>query len=562
MKFFSSLRFQVAFTFLIVVIVTTLSLGSLLIKETETKFWKAEEEKLSTIGRQLVSSYNRVSEKLKVQADLLNTDLDVIKKTQLETALFDYTKPIHEENEEIGVGFFIYGDDFNRPLAVQESKSKDSEKIRVVFPVYENGKKAGFVWVEEPKDLVLSEIESLKAKERNIILVVLLISGILAIYISLMFVKKVTIIKTGLENLKSDLSYKLPVMNGEIGEISRAINDLSTSLLVSRSNSEKILETIASGVLIVSRDGIVKEFNRACEELLGVRKKDVIGKRYTLFPHLKEIVETVKGGGKFREKKIKIGGNEKIFHIFSTPFNGDDLLISVEDVTEEVKLLEEKRRTEALKTLGMFTTGVAHEIRNPLTSIKGFAQILEKRLEGKGGDEERYIKTILSEVKRLENILKDLLMYGRPSPPNKIMTNISKVIRDSLSLLNEKLKEKNIKVEIDFEYDPRFSFDPKQMEQVFINLILNAIDASEFNSKIVIRTKKAQSGILIEVKDFGFGIKEEDREKIFMPFFTTKEKGTGLGLPISQKIVEMHDGRIWFNSNEDGTTFFVYIPIK
>ncbi|HDH63164.1 MAG TPA: PAS domain-containing protein, partial [Firmicutes bacterium] len=296
MKFFSSLRFQVAFTFLIVVIVTTLSLGSLLIKETETKFWKAEEEKLSTIGRQLVSSYNRVSEKLKVQADLLNTDLDVIKKTQLETALFDYTKPIHEENEEIGVGFFIYGDDFNRPLAVQESKSKDSEKIRVVFPVYENGKKAGFVWVEEPKDLVLSEIESLKAKERNIILVVLLISGILAIYISLMFVKKVTIIKTGLENLKSDLSYKLPVMNGEIGEISRAINDLSTSLLVSRSNSEKILETIASGVLIVSRDGIVKEFNRACEELLGVRKKDVIGKRYTLFPHLKEIVETVKGG--------------------------------------------------------------------------------------------------------------------------------------------------------------------------------------------------------------------------------------------------------------------------
>ncbi len=562
MKFFTSLRFQVAVTFLVVVIITTLSLGSLLIKETETKFWKAEEEKLSTIGRQLVSSYNRVSEKLKVQADLLNTDLNVVKKTQLETALFDYTKPIHEENEEIGVGFFIYGDDFNRPLAVQESKSKDSEKIRVVFPIYENGEKAGFVWVEEPKDLVLSEIESLKAKERNIILVVLLISGILAIYISLMFVKKVTIIKTGLENLKSDLSYKLPVMSGEIGEISRAINDLSTSLLVSRSNSEKILETIASGVLIVSRDGTVKEFNRACEELLGVRKKDVIGKDYTLFPHLKEIVESVKGGGRFREKKIKVGGNEKIFHIFSTPFNGDDLLISVEDVTEEVKLLEEKRRTEALKTLGMFTTGVAHEIRNPLTSIKGFAQILEKKLEGKGGDEERYIKTILSEVRRLENILRDLLMYGRPSPPNKIMTNISKAIKDSLSLLNEKLKEKDIKVEIDFEYDPRFSFDPKQMEQVFINLILNAIDASEFNSKIIIRTKRAQNGILIEVKDFGFGIKEEDREKIFMPFFTTKEKGTGLGLPISQKIVEMHDGKIWFNSNKDGTTFFVYIPIK
>lgn len=562
MKFFTSLRFQVAVTFLVIVIITTLSLGSLLIKETETKFWKAEEEKLSTIGRQLVSSYNRVSEKLKVQADLLNTDLEVVKKTQLETALFDYTKPIHEENEEIGVGFFIYGDDFNRPVAIQESKSKDSEKIRVVFPIYENGKKAGFVWVEEPKILVLSEIESLKAKERNIIYAVLFISGILAIYISLMFVKKVTIIKNGLESLKSDLTYKLPVMSGEIGEISKAINDLSRSLLVSRSNSEKILETIASGVLIISKDGIVKEFNRACERLLEVRKRDVLGKEYTQIPHLREIVDSVKVGGKFREKKIKVGGNEKIFHIFSTPFNGEDILISVEDVTEEVKLLEEKRRTEALKTLGMFTTGVAHEIRNPLTSIKGFAQILEKKLEGKGKDEEKYIRTILSEVRRLENILKDLLMYGRPSPPNKIMTNISKAIKDSLSLLNDKLKEKNIKVETYFEYDPKFSFDPKQMEQVFINLILNAIDTSEFNSKILIKTKRAQNGILIEIKDFGFGIKEEDKEKIFMPFFTTKEKGTGLGLPISQKIVEMHGGRIWFVSNKDGTTFFVYIPIK
>ena len=222
--------------------------------------------------------------------------------------------------------------------------------------------------------------------------------------------------------------------------------------------------------------------------------------------------------------------------------------------------MRKKEKTEALKTLGIFTTGVAHEIRNPLTSIKGFTQILEKRLES-NEEEMKYISTILSEIKRLEDIVKDLLTYGRPSPPNKIQSNLSNVIKDSVSLLSDKLKEKNLKVEYDTSFDPKFNFDPKQMEQVTLNLIMNAIDSSDYGSKIIVRMKKYEEGILLEIKDFGFGIKEEDKEKIFTPFFTTKERGTGLGLSISQKIVEMHNGRIWFTSNIEGTSFFVYLPI-
>jgi Signal transduction histidine kinase len=185
---------------------------------------------------------------------------------------------------------------------------------------------------------------------------------------------------------------------------------------------------------------------------------------------------------------------------------------------------------------------------------------LEKKFEN-DGDELKYTRTILNEVKRLEDIVKDLLMYGRPSPPNKVQSNISNVIKDSISLLNEKMNEKNIVVEVDINYDPKFNFDPKQMEQVILNLLLNAIESSDFNGKVIIKTKKYEDGILIEVKDFGFGIKDEDKEKIFTPFFTTKEKGTGLGLPISQKLVEMHNGKIWFHSDQNGTSFFVYLPI-
>jgi len=560
MKFFNTLRFQVIVSFFVVVIISTFILGSLMIRIMEDNLWKAEEEKLTTIAKQLEIAYTRIIDKLIITASTQKIDLNTVKRFYLEKSLEDYTYPIHEQNPLYGVGYFIYGEYFNRPIAFYESTSTFSEKYRVVLTLYENGEEAGYVWVEEPKDVVYSKINQFKTTQRNLLYIVVLISGIFAIYISTIFVRKVTVIKNGLENLKVDLTYKLPKMSGEMGEISYAINDLAQTLLITRSNSEKILETINSGVLVITKDGVIKEANRAFEKFFNLRKKDIIEKNFSLIPLLKDIIGDVLNKGNLKERKVKIGKDEKIFNIFSTPFNSNEILITFEDVTEEVKLIEEKRRTEALKTLGIFTTGVAHEIRNPLTAIKGFAQILEKKFEN-DGDELKYTRTILDEVKRLEDIVKDLLMYGRPSPPNKIFSNISNVIKDSISLLQEKIKEKNINIELDLNFDPKFNFDPKQMEQVFLNLILNAIESSDYNGKIIVKTKKYEDGILIEVKDFGFGIKEEDKEKIFTPFFTTKERGTGLGLPISQKLVEMHNGRIWFTSDQNGTSFFVYLPL-
>ncbi|MGB9750309.1 MAG: ATP-binding protein [Caldisericia bacterium] len=559
MKFFSSLRFQVIASFFILVVLATFFLGSLLIKQTETNLWNVEDEKLTTIAKQLALAYNRVIEKFPTMAETLKTDVETVKKFYLERSLDDYTSPVHDQNPEIGVGFFIYGESFNRPIAFYESQSPLSEKMRVVLPLNEKGEEVGYVWIEEPKDIVYSRINELKRTQRNLIIYVVIISGIFAIYISTLFVSKVNVVKKGLQDLKSDLTYKIPKMSGELGEISYAINDLSQTLYITRSNSEKILESINSGVIVLSKEGLIKDINRATEELLEIKKKDILNKRYVDFPILKELFSDIKTKDNIKEKRIKIGNSEKIFNINSSPFNSEEILITIDDVTEEVKLLEEKRKTEALKTLGIFTTGVAHEIRNPLTSIKGFTQILEKRLESKE-EEMKYISTILSEIKRLEDIVKDLLTYGRPSPPNKIQLNLLNVVKDSISLLQDKLKEKNIKVEYDISFDPKFNFDPKQMEQVALNLMLNAIESSDYGSKIIIRMKKYEEGVLLEIKDFGFGIKEEDKEKIFTPFFTTKERGTGLGLPISQKIVEMHNGRIWFASDGEGTSFFVYLP--
>jgi len=193
MKFFSSLRFQVVISFFILVVLATFFLGSLLIKQTEANLLNVENEKLTTIAKQLALAYDRVIEKLPTMAETLKIDYDKVKSFYLDISLEDYTSPVHEQNPEFGVGYFIYGESFNRPVAFYESESPLSEKTRVVLPLYERGEEVGYVWIEEPKDIVYSKINELKQTQRNIIIYVVIISGLFSLYISTMFVRKVTL---------------------------------------------------------------------------------------------------------------------------------------------------------------------------------------------------------------------------------------------------------------------------------------------------------------------------------------------------------------------------------
>lgn len=192
MKFFNSLRFQVIVSFFVVVIISTLLLGSIMIRSMEDNLWKAEEEKLTTIAKQLEIAYTRIIDRLITTASIQKIDLKTAKRLYLERSLEDYTYTIHEQNPLYGVGYFIYGDYFNRPVAFYESSSTFSEKYRVVIPLYEFGEETGYVWVEEPKEVVNSKINQLKLTQRNILYIVVLISGLFAIYISTIFVRKVT----------------------------------------------------------------------------------------------------------------------------------------------------------------------------------------------------------------------------------------------------------------------------------------------------------------------------------------------------------------------------------
>lgn len=219
--------------------------------------------------------------------------------------------------------------------------------------------------------------------------------------------------------------------------------------------------------------------------------------------------------------------------------------------------IEEAKQTEALKTLGIFTTGIAHEIRNPLTSIKGYASLLEKKLQGR--PEAKYVVPIRSEADRLELLVKDLLTFGRPSPIQPVTFDLAEFFGSLGELMSQQLEEGHAVLDVQVPHIT-VTWDARQSEQMFMNLLQNAIQSLQDKNggTVTVVARTDADRVIVEVRDTGVGIKDEDKPKMFTPFFTTKEHGTGLGLPISQKIASIHNGVITYESSAGvGTTFTV-----
>lgn len=231
---------------------------------------------------------------------------------------------------------------------------------------------------------------------------------------------------------------------------------------------------------------------------------------------------------------------------------------AVTDLAHSLKRsIEEAKQTEALKTLGTFTTGIAHEVRNPLTSIKGYASILEKKLQGR--PEARYVVPIRSEADRLDALVKDLLTFGRPAPVQPVAFDLQEFFKSLGNLMSQQFRDGHATLELDI---PQIEviWDARQTEQLFMNLLQNAVQAMQGKNggTVIVSATTEGERIIVNVHDTGVGIREEDKPHMFTPFFTTKEHGTGLGLPISQKIASFHDGIITYESTEgEGATFTV-----
>jgi two-component system NtrC family sensor kinase len=235
------------------------------------------------------------------------------------------------------------------------------------------------------------------------------------------------------------------------------------------------------------------------------------------------------------------------------------------------KIQTELIRSEKLISLGRLSAGVAHEIRNPLNAMKGAIVYLQKRRSEDSLIRE-YTQLILEEITRLNEFVTEFLYFARQSPCNRVPTDFNELLQNALNLLDEEFRNKGITVSFHVDSSlPLLEIDPHQMEQVFLNLFVNAVHAMLDGGTLAVSAalqKSVRKGItslkaVVEVKDDGIGISQEYLKSIFDPFFSTKETGTGLGLPISLGIIEGHGGTMHILSKEgEGTTVIVELPLE
>jgi signal transduction histidine kinase len=233
------------------------------------------------------------------------------------------------------------------------------------------------------------------------------------------------------------------------------------------------------------------------------------------------------------------------------------------------KQIQEMQRTEQLRVCGEMAAGLAHEIRNPLAGMKISIEVLLSELNIEERDRDVLLR-VIEQIRNIEILMKNLLNYARPAAAEPVSVSINKILEKSIYFIERHPSFisgepfKQIQKELDDSL-PEIICDPQQLQQVFLNLLLNAADAVTEGGMITVITRHAERGktILIELRDTGKGIPDEMREKIFQPFYTTKGKGTGLGLAVSKRIVEEHGGSIEVaNQLSGGVTFTVILPVN
>ncbi|MEG6521653.1 ATP-binding protein [Desulfotomaculum sp. 1211_IL3151] len=227
---------------------------------------------------------------------------------------------------------------------------------------------------------------------------------------------------------------------------------------------------------------------------------------------------------------------------------------------EKKRLQDELMRSERLVALGRLVTGVAHELRNPLGIVRATVQVMEGEYKNLEGIKD-YSKVICEQIDRGNKVIQELLDFGRPSKPIVSPTDLNWLLESVLTFTHPMLRQNNIKLMKEYASLPKANIDSDRIKQVFVNLIINAIQAMPDGGSLTIRTFAEKDYLIVQFSDTGKGITAKDLPRIFDPFYTTKEDGAGLGLSICHQIIHLHKGAIWVsNTSPAGTTFDVRLP--
>lgn len=347
-----------------------------------------------------------------------------------------------------------------------------------------------------------------------------------------------------------------------------------------------LVDNLASGVMVAGTDGTLTVFNREAHRITGLKATDVLGCPTSVLPPAlaSAFDTTLKERAGHRDRELLLerdGGEETPVSVSSALFYGHTgrllgAVLVVNDLTAVKRLEQQIRRSDRLASLGTLAAGMAHEIKNPLVSIKTFTQLMPERY-AEAEFRDTFFSLVSHEVKRIDSIVNQLLRFSRPAKPNLANTSLHDILTSTLNLMAQQLRHKNIQLVMRMEApQDRILADGDQLSQAFINFILNAVESMPQGGTLTVTTgapdaaycqalPSAQRRPLVQVTitDTGEGIEQGNLAHIFDPFFTTKSQGTGLGLSVAHGIIAEHGGIIDVTSEPGrGTSFHLLFPLS
>jgi PAS domain S-box-containing protein len=388
-----------------------------------------------------------------------------------------------------------------------------------------------------------------------------------------------------LEECRKCKVYRMHV-GDEIVQLANGFSHMTGDLKASRDELRRaddfrrnLIGGSIDGIVATDHRGNIVIFNEGAEKVFGYTSEEVIGRMDVadLYPpgQAKRVREDLYGyeyggSGKLANYETTIldkAGNEMSVWLSASIIYEDGKVLGTvvffRDLTERKKLEKRVLESERLATVGQGMAYISHEIKNPLMIIGGFAQQVLRKI-GQDGKNKEKLEIIINEIKRLEEFLSDVTDVTKLSKPKKIIASINDVVEEVSTLLKHELDAHHVVFDKSIDpHIPKTLFDKKQIKQVFINVVKNAIEAMPEGGKLSIQTRLKERSIEILFSDTGKGVAPKDLDDIFDPFVTTKPQGTGLGLAISRKIMEDHEGDISIKSKPgEGAVCTVILPIQ
>ncbi|MFQ6041916.1 MAG: nitrogen regulation protein NR(II) [Candidatus Poribacteria bacterium] len=364
--------------------------------------------------------------------------------------------------------------------------------------------------------------------------------------------------------------------------VDRTLNHVDRTLNQMKTYTQHIVSSMPNGLISLDSDGYITTFNRAAAEMLSLSPSFVKGQHVSKIceANAEDIESVLKGGEAIIEQEIRYtrqspSSSGRVGEVIPLSLSATQLLddignplgaiILLRDLREVKELQARAQRAEHLASIGRLASVVAHEIRNPLSSIRGFTQYFAAQFRD-GTDERKYAKVMINEIDRLNRIIEELLDYSRPLTLDRRETSVQTILNHTIQLIQSDADEQGVRIAHEFPADMPFIWvDSERIVQALLNVCLNAIAAMEDGGALTITVQMSKDGDTVEIviADTGGGIAEEDLPKVFDPFFTTKSSGTGLGLAVVRKIIDYHEGSISIKSRlGKGTTVTIGLPIR